>query len=70
MGQTVYESKLNPENGNSELWCRGEMIAESDYHGIASYEEGEYRYIVFSSYWEGVIPSQWIGKALRVSSIS
>ena len=77
-----FTGRLNPDTGNPELIEHTprfkhnqnatrheleEVVATGSYHDFAFYDSGDDgAYVVFSPYFEGKLPSDLIGVALRL----
>ena len=65
----TIKGQLNPVTGNPEILdTYGKVVATSIYQApaILLTQDDELGYIVFSPYFEGVLPSKLIGRALKL----
>jgi len=75
MNHNTFTGRLNPDSGNPELLYtdgkgNSEVVADNCYESFAFYDNGDgSKYIVFSSYFEGLIPRDLIGVALKVTKV-
>ncbi len=83
MTEPKFIGRLNPDTGNPELVYvtpkfehnqnadRQELekvVATGSYRGFAFYDNGDdSKYVVFSPYFEGLLPSYLIGVALKLT---
>lgn len=62
---------LVPDTGCPALeGSDGKIVIESSYSGIAVLEEKGEIYICLSPFWEGVLPTEYIGTALKLERSS
>jgi len=82
MTEPKFIGRLNPDTGNPELVRitpkfehnrnadRHELVATGGYHDFAFYDNGDDgSYVVFSPYFEGLIPPNLIGVALKLTKV-
>jgi hypothetical protein len=62
----IIEGRMNPNTGNPEILIDGEVVDTSIYQGIAAVVVNGILYIVITNYFEGKIPSEYIGVLLKV----
>ena len=82
MTEPKFIGRLNPSTDNPELVKvtpkfehnqnadRHELVATSSYHSFAYYDNGDDgKYVVFSPYFEGMLPPSLIGVALKLTKV-
>jgi len=76
MNRNVFTGRYNPERGNPELlYTDGEgnskVVAGGSYRGFAFYDNDDgSKYVVFSSYFEGILPHDLVNVALKLTKVS
>ena len=65
------EGRMNEDTGNPEILVGGNVVAKGRYEGIAIAEDIHGRvFVVFGDYWAGFLPTEYLGKLLRLQEQS